>query len=102
MIHSTSRRALVAATCLAALAIPQAAARTHRADIVVYGCTSGGVTAAIQTKRMGKSVQMVCPEKHLGGLTAQVAGLPVDEHQLPLDADISSERAPHRAVLLHR
>lgn len=41
-----------------------------RADVVVYGCTSGGIAAAIQTKTMGKSVTMVCPETHLGGLTA--------------------------------
>jgi hypothetical protein len=39
-------------------------------DIVVYGCTSGGVTAAVQARRMGKSVLLTCPEKHLGGLTA--------------------------------
>jgi len=40
------------------------------ADVVIYGCTSGAITAAIQTKKMGKSVIIVCPEKHLGGLTA--------------------------------
>jgi hypothetical protein len=40
------------------------------ADIVIYGCTSAAMTAAVQTKRMGKSVEIVCPEKHLGGLTA--------------------------------
>jgi hypothetical protein len=53
---------------------PRAVARPPRAalrsDVVVYGCTSGGIAAAIQTKRMGKSVTMVCPETHLGGLTA--------------------------------
>jgi hypothetical protein len=47
-----------------------AAAATRQADIVVYGCTSGAITTAIQAKRMGKSAIMVCPEKHLGGLTA--------------------------------
>lgn len=41
-----------------------------RADVIVYGCTSGAMTAAVQTKKMGKSVLVVCPEKHLGGLTA--------------------------------
>jgi hypothetical protein len=39
-------------------------------DIVIYGCTSGAITAAVQAKRMNKSVMIVCPEKHLGGLTA--------------------------------
>ncbi|MEX2566014.1 MAG: FAD-dependent oxidoreductase [Cyclobacteriaceae bacterium] len=39
-------------------------------DVVVYGGTSGAVTAAIQAKKMGKSVIMVSPDTHLGGLTA--------------------------------
>jgi hypothetical protein len=45
-------------------------AANRSADIVVYGCTSGAITAAIQAKKMKKSVLVVCPEKHLGGLTA--------------------------------
>ena len=51
-----------------------APADPREADILVYGCTSGGVTAAIQGRRMGKSVVMVCPERHLGGLTASGLG----------------------------
>ncbi len=39
-------------------------------DVVVYGGTSAGVSAAIQAKRMGKTVVLVCPEKHLGGMTS--------------------------------
>nr|WP_245802862.1 FAD-dependent oxidoreductase [Cyclobacterium lianum] len=39
-------------------------------DVVVYGGTSGAVTAAIQAKKMGKTVIMVSPDKHLGGLTS--------------------------------
>lgn len=42
----------------------------RQSDVLIYGCTSGAITAAVQAKRMGKSVVMVCPEKHLGGLTA--------------------------------
>lgn len=38
-------------------------------DIVVYGGTSGGVAAAVQTKRMGKTVVLIEPTKFLGGLT---------------------------------
>ena len=52
-----------------ALSLPVHAA-TRQSDIVIYGCTSGAITAAVQATRMGKSVVMVCPEKHLGGLTA--------------------------------
>lgn len=47
-----------------------AAAQPREADIVIYGCTPAAVTAAVQARRMEKSVVMVCPEKHLGGLTA--------------------------------
>src|SRR5690349_17736034 len=43
-------------------------------DVVVYGGTSAGVTAAIQAKRMGKSAIIVCPDKHLGGLTSSGIG----------------------------
>ena len=39
-------------------------------DVVIYGGTSAGVAAAVQAKRMEKTVIIVCPEKHLGGLTA--------------------------------
>ena len=56
---------------LSALTVAVAAqAAAKRSDVLIYGCTSAAVTAAIQTAKMGKSVQMVCPEKHLGGLTA--------------------------------
>lgn len=39
-------------------------------DVVVYGGTSAGVIAAVQARRMGKSVAIVCPDKHLGGLSS--------------------------------
>ncbi|MGI9430468.1 MAG: FAD-dependent oxidoreductase [Bythopirellula sp.] len=39
-------------------------------DVVVYGPTSAGVVAAVQAKRMGKSVVLVGPDKHLGGLSS--------------------------------
>ena len=35
-----------------------------------YGGTSAGVIAAVQAKKMGKSVVVVCPDKHLGGLSS--------------------------------
>ena len=60
-------------TVLTLLAITLAAA-PRQSDILIYGCTSGAITAAIQAKRMNKSVVMVCPEKHLGGLTASGLG----------------------------
>ncbi|RCS47765.1 FAD-dependent oxidoreductase [Bremerella cremea] len=49
-------------------AAPQSASEEY--DLVIYGGTSAAVTAAIQAKKMGKSVIVVSPDKHLGGLTS--------------------------------
>ena len=40
------------------------------ADVIVYGGTSGAVTAAVEVVRSGKSVIMVSPDIHLGGLSS--------------------------------
>jgi len=39
-------------------------------DLVVYGGTSAGVAAAVQAKRLGKTVVVVEPTKRLGGLSS--------------------------------
>src|SRR5262249_53116127 len=39
-------------------------------DVVIYGGTSGGVAAAVQVRRMGRTVLLIEPTKHLGGLTS--------------------------------
>jgi hypothetical protein len=44
--------------------------RAAEYDVVVYGGTSAGVIAAVQSKKMGRSVVIVCPDKHLGGLSS--------------------------------
>jgi hypothetical protein len=44
--------------------------RAEDYDIVIYGGTSAAVIAAVQAKKMGKSVIVVSPDKHLGGLTS--------------------------------
>jgi len=49
-------------------------AKTMDVDIVVYGGTSAAVTAAVQAKRMGKSVVVVSPETRLGGMTSNGLG----------------------------
>ncbi len=38
-------------------------------DIVIYGATSGGIAAAIQGSRLGKSVLLIEPTQRIGGLT---------------------------------
>ena len=57
----------VAAT---SVSFAQPSAKSTTSDVVVYGGTSGGVIAAVQAKRMGHSVIIVCPDKHLGGLSS--------------------------------
>lgn len=39
-------------------------------DVVVYGGTSAGVIAAVQAAHMGKSAVIVCPDRHLGGMSS--------------------------------
>ena len=39
-------------------------------DLVIYGGTAAAVTAAVQAKVMGKSVVIVSPDRHLGGLSS--------------------------------
>lgn len=39
-------------------------------DVVIYGGTCAAVTAAVQVKKMGRSVIIVSPDKHLGGLSS--------------------------------
>lgn len=46
------------------------AAETYRYDVVVYGGTSAAVTTAIQVEKMGRTVAIVSPDKHLGGLSS--------------------------------
>jgi hypothetical protein len=38
-------------------------------DLCVYGGTSAGISAAVQAARDGRTVVLVAPEEHLGGLT---------------------------------
>jgi len=42
----------------------------EEADIIVYGGTAAAITAAVQAKKSGKSVIVVSPDKHLGGLSS--------------------------------
>ena len=40
------------------------------ADVIIYGGTSAAIIAAVQVRKMGKSVIIVSPDKHLGGLSS--------------------------------
>ncbi len=54
---------------LSFLLIPLLGLSGRSYDICVYGATSGGVVAALQADRMGKSVLLLEPYKHVGGST---------------------------------
>lgn len=49
---------------------PLGSDRSACADVIIYGGTSGGIVAAVQAARLGKSVIVLEPGKHLGGMTA--------------------------------
>lgn len=50
-----------------------ASPQTLRVDICVYGGTPGGVAAAVQARRMGKTSALAVFRRHVGGMTS--AGL---------------------------
>ena len=52
---------------------PLPAPQTLTVDVCVYGGTPGGVGAAVQASRMGRSVVLAVFRRHVGGMTA--AGL---------------------------
>lgn len=43
-------------------------------DICIYGSTPSAVMAAVQAARMGKSVVIVTPDRHLGGMSSSGLG----------------------------
>lgn len=66
-----------------------AAVAPHSADVVVYGGTAAGVMAAVQTARMGRSVILVAPEKHIGGLAVEgLGGGDINNHWFQNDVAI--------------
>ncbi|MCU0335955.1 MAG: FAD-dependent oxidoreductase [Chitinophagaceae bacterium] len=52
------------------VAQPAATPVVHQADVIVYGGTSAAVIAAVQVARLGKTVLLVSPDTHLGGLSS--------------------------------
>ena len=43
---------------------------SYSADVIIYGGTSGAITAAVQVIKRGKTVIVISPDKHLGGLSS--------------------------------
>ncbi|WP_428655891.1 FAD-dependent oxidoreductase [Runella sp.] len=51
-------------------------------DVVIYGATAGGITAAIQVAKMGKTVALIEPSKHIGGMSVEgLGGTDIDNHK---------------------
>jgi len=45
-----------------------------KADVIIYGGTSAAIMSAVQISKMNKTVVIVSPDKHLGGLSSSGLG----------------------------
>ena len=66
-MHLRTLPFLLLALALAVSSLRAAEQPTY--DLVIYGGTSAGIAAAVQAKRMGRSVVVVEPTRRVGGLT---------------------------------
>lgn len=48
--------------------------KLRKADVIIYGGTSAGIIAAVQVVKSGKTVIVLSPDKHLGGLSSSGLG----------------------------
>lgn len=60
---------LLSAITLFLLLQPVLAQSLKQYDVVIYGATSAGIASAIELSRSGKSVVILNPDDHVGGLT---------------------------------
>ena len=49
---------------------PSEIKEVYNADIIIYGGTSAAIIAAVEVVKSGKTVLIVSPDQHLGGLTS--------------------------------
>lgn len=74
---------LTVSTCFAAgWSSSLSASKPEPYDVLVYGGSPAGVTAAVQAARMGRTVLLVEPSRHLGGAVWEPAPLPHDDFPL--------------------
>ena len=62
--------AAIAILTIASGSLSAGAPARHAADVVVYGGTAGGVIAAVAAAREGRTVTLVTPDRHLGGMVS--------------------------------
>lgn len=85
---------------LAAFSIVITALHAVAADVVVYGGTAAGAAAAVQAARMGSSVVLVAPEKHIGGIAVDgLGGGDINNHWFQNDAALGGIAAEFYARL---
>ena len=76
MIKNVTEKILMGAFALVILCVlpanrpPVQTSKKSKVDICVYGGTAAGVIAAYTAKKMGKSVLLIEPGTHLGGMTS--------------------------------
>jgi len=69
MISIKIKSIIVLLTIFAVFAFGENANCQKVYDVVIYGGTSAGISASIQSSRMGKSVILIEPTQRIGGLT---------------------------------
>jgi lysophospholipase L1-like esterase len=80
--NPTGRKGMLLLPALLLCAVAMANERNpEHADVVVYGGTASGVVSAVQAARMGKSVVLVEPSRHIGGMTS--GGLGATDFKIP-------------------
>ncbi len=74
-------RSLRLPTVLLTVALAPLAAAALSADVAIYGGTSAGVIAAVEAAQHGRSVVLIEPGHHLGGMSVEgLGGSDIDNH----------------------
>ena len=69
-VHHNIKYLVLALALLLCLPLSAQQKNTSEYDIVIYGGTAAGVIAAYTAKKMGKSVLLIEPGRHLGGMSS--------------------------------
>lgn len=67
-VNHKTQIVIVIAIIIVGIFCPQCK-RENSYDVIVYGATSAGISSAVESSRMGKSVLIVEPSNRIGGLT---------------------------------
>ena len=89
-VKCSMQKYLIQIICFGLISFGQifAAQKVVEVDVVIYGGTSAGVTAAVQVRRMGKSCVLIEPGKHLGGVSSSGLGRTDADNTAAIGGDI--------------